>query len=68
MVKLCIYHGLSDVIPIIIHSPFFYAFSHIVFGYVNSKAKAGLDWELLFLETEDLFPKKYCFESNEKKC
>ena len=30
--------------------------------------KAGLDWELLFLETEYLFPKKYCFESNEKKC
>ena len=29
---------------------------------------AGLDWELLFLETEDLFPKKSCFESNEKKC
>ena len=29
---------------------------------------AGLDWELLFLETEDPFPKNYCFESNEKKC
>ena len=29
---------------------------------------AGLDWELLFLETEDLFLKKYCFQSNEKKC
>ena len=29
---------------------------------------AGLDWELLFLETEDLFLKKYCFESNENKC
>ena len=28
---------------------------------------AGLDWDHLFLETEDLFQKKYCFESNEKK-
>ena len=30
-------------------------------------AMAGLDWDHLFLETEDRFPKKYCFESNEKK-
>ena len=36
-------------------------------GEIGLVRKAGLDSDHLFLETEDLFPKKYCFESNEKK-
>ena len=34
---------------------------------MEQKCLAGLDWDNLFLETEDRFPKKTCFESNTQK-